>query len=696
MPLFLASIISIYVFGVNYRNILSYSDTNYNCDFVITDTFKESENFYSYEIKLTKIGNTNTGFKARFNTENKLENTEYYKYNANLSFSKITKPSNENSPYHSYLSKGILLDATTNEPPTLQNECKIFPDYYFHKINSYLSTLSNKTFDEETNSLIQALLLGNKLHLSPKTSYNFRALGLSHVLAVSGLHLSILVNSIGIMLSKTTLPKRRRYLFMIAITFAYAGITGFSPSIKRAAIMLVLFYASFLFSRTNDNITSLCSALALICLISPYSVFDLGLWLSFLSTYGILQVGQPLVDRAEEEILFSPSILQKTFIRVCSPLLFNMIPIFFSLPAIWLSYREIAVFSPLTNIFFSPFINILMITSPLALIFTNIPLLSTISAFIASTVSKIILSAADFLANYSPLVSINYSFTIFLIIALVLALAILVLRRTKSPLVYFLPIASSIIIFTLCASLTMMSTKNDQKAIISNTYMGDSFTIISENKALICDISGMSYPNALASYYALQEYNITEIDGYIATNYHARGIDTLENLISLTKIHRMYFPAPLGKDEKLLQSLYVDFAQKHNIILYEYNNDSPHQIEFHGINVSVTNTTRAAANNMSGICISLASEHTSYHYISKGVLSTFDGISLVNTLVSNENNLIFGAYGPDKPSLTDTMLYTKNKNLYFTNKSVFSLYSKYLPELSSITVLNDRLTFNLN
>lgn len=131
---------------------------------------------------------------------------------------------------------------------------------------------------------LYALLLGNRTYLDPIDQQNLQKVGLSHIIAVSGMHLMFLIGLIHRLFSRKIGVPLSFIVILIFIPMA-----GSSPSIIRAGIMASLSGIAFLFGREADSQTSLGAALVLLLALNPYSLFSLSLQLSFLSTFGILR-----------------------------------------------------------------------------------------------------------------------------------------------------------------------------------------------------------------------------------------------------------------------------------------------------------------------------------------------------------------------------------------------------------------------
>ena len=149
----------------------------------------------------------------------------------------------------------------------------------------------------ENSDFISAITIGDKSTLSPVTKANFNKLGLSHVLAVSGLHLSIIAMSAHTFLSRLSLGKKPLGIICTALVVFYMLLTGFTYSIVRSGIMMIMLFSSGLVRRLNDSLTTLFAAAFFIIIENPWAIYDVGFELSFLSTLGIVSFTAPVTAK---------------------------------------------------------------------------------------------------------------------------------------------------------------------------------------------------------------------------------------------------------------------------------------------------------------------------------------------------------------------------------------------------------------
>lgn len=141
-------------------------------------------------------------------------------------------------------------------------------------------------------SVMAAMAVGDRRTVSEGTSEAYRMAGLSHLLVVSGLHLSILA-ALVYGLFQTLLHRRRLAAgTAIAATLFFMALTGFTPSILRSGLGALLVLLGPLLGRKADLLTSLGLAALVLCLQNPYAAADAGLLLSFSATLGAVGGGR--------------------------------------------------------------------------------------------------------------------------------------------------------------------------------------------------------------------------------------------------------------------------------------------------------------------------------------------------------------------------------------------------------------------
>lgn len=145
-------------------------------------------------------------------------------------------------------------------------------------------------YEPDDAAIVQAVVTGNREGLTDQFTTSLQRTGLSHVVAVSGMHLSCFC---GILILILGHGKRTTAMLAICWSILFCAVAGNTPSVSRAAIMVILLQMAPLLRRQADGLTSVGTALLLLLLWNPFSVTHVGLQLSFASVIGILLVSEP-------------------------------------------------------------------------------------------------------------------------------------------------------------------------------------------------------------------------------------------------------------------------------------------------------------------------------------------------------------------------------------------------------------------
>lgn len=163
-----------------------------------------------------------------------------------------------------------------------------FLNIYAKKIRSFIN-ISLNNLDKNNKAIILSIVLGDKRELTSRTRELFSNVGLSHILAVSGLHLSIVVLVFNLLLFFIVRRKTIRYSLAIIIAIIiFVPITLFSVSVVRASIMYFLIFLTLIFGKRLNSLHNLFLACLIILIQNPITVLDMSFQFSFLATFGIV------------------------------------------------------------------------------------------------------------------------------------------------------------------------------------------------------------------------------------------------------------------------------------------------------------------------------------------------------------------------------------------------------------------------
>lgn len=162
--------------------------------------------------------------------------------------------------------------------------------------NKLISKIEKSSLYRPTCNFIIALLFGDRSFLSESVKDTFSNAGVAHVLALSGMHVAIIMGIFLILLFPLKLIglHRIRYIIALILVWAYAFFTGMAPSTVRACIMTSFVVVAICIQRRNNAENSLLAAAFIILLVSPHAIFDIGMQLSFLCVGSILVFAGPM------------------------------------------------------------------------------------------------------------------------------------------------------------------------------------------------------------------------------------------------------------------------------------------------------------------------------------------------------------------------------------------------------------------
>lgn len=193
-----------------------------------------------------------------------------------------------------YYAKGIQLRAKLSGGLRLTGRWGGSFLYLPKALGRAVAEKTQELFPDTADGFMTALLTGDKDELYDDGGYtHMKIAGLAHVVAVSGMHLSFLVGAVRLITGR-----RRRTAFICApVTLVFMAMTGFTPSVVRAGIMLLIMLIAPILRRENDAPTSLSAAALLLLAVNPMSIASVSFQLSFAAMLGLILFSSPLHER---------------------------------------------------------------------------------------------------------------------------------------------------------------------------------------------------------------------------------------------------------------------------------------------------------------------------------------------------------------------------------------------------------------
>lgn len=254
---------------------------------------------------------------------------------------------------------------------------------FIHNIQKYIRDTINGTLTDEEGNLLLAILLGDKDKLSEDIQESFKTSNLSHMLAVSGAHVSYIILGLTYVLQNSIIGKKNGKIVCIIFLLAFMAITNFTPSVTRACIMAVLTLFSSIIYRKSDVYTNISVAALITLIFNPYSLLDLGFQLSYGGTIGIIIFIKRIQEKKSNSKVIN-YIKQMALVSIYA----NIIII----PIMMYHFNTVSFTFIISNIMASPILGIIVITGFLFIIasITVKPLTRLIAIFIKPILSILI------------------------------------------------------------------------------------------------------------------------------------------------------------------------------------------------------------------------------------------------------------------------------------------------------------------
>lgn len=515
-------------------------------------------------------------------------------FNASLqvgdSFTAAAKPSTYdqlNSLYanENYaLAQGLRLQFAVKDQAevTQTSEGAFLPRIALHKLNNALCRELLNLCENQSGGLACALLLGNKSFLQGTLARDFERAGASHMLALSGMHVSILIGALGLLLGKLRVHRKARAVLLVAASVGYLLLTGVSVSALRAVAMMCTLQLSYLLASDNDTLTSLGLVGAAILLLDPFSACDTGFILSFLATFGIVVLVPPLHTYLSErsETLCKPPharakrALARGTTAVLETLLIGVIASFSIMVPSCFLIGSMSAFSPLTTLLLSPVVAAMLVLSAGALIFSPIRPVANIFGTLIRFLYELMLPYTEGVSSVDgALIPLSHTTVQVLSILFCCIMLLLLIFPLRKKLLLSLPpilLAGSLcIFFPVNATLEK---DNLHAAYTHPSSVSEAIVAADGYRAYICDLSsGIGNSTGYATY-AASQMHATEIGALLLTDYHTVQSAYVTQLLCSYKTDRIYMPTTTDQDKLAVQAGLCEIAEQYGaqVAFYEY------------------------------------------------------------------------------------------------------------------------------
>ena len=430
-----------------------------------------------------------------------------------------------------------------------------------YQIQKKIKAIIKEKLPSETGDLLLAILLGDKKDLSEQIQINFKNSNLSHMLAVSGAHVSYIIVGLTYITQNLIMGKRKGRVFCIFFLIIFMAITNFTPSVTRACIMAILTLVSKILYKKADIYTNISISALIILLYNPYSLLDLGFQLSFGGTIGIV-IFMRFIKKKQEEPKLLNYIKQMALVSICA----NIIII----PIIMNNFNTVSLTFLVSNILASPILAIIVIVGFSIIIISIIShSLSNILVFWLNPILNLLIKISSFCSKLpfaKILVVTPYIFNIIFYYTIILYLV------NYNELKQFIKKETVILlsIILILSNFIFYILPQDLKIYFIDVGQGDSTLIVTPSKKTILIDGGGSESfdvgeKVLLPY--LLDRRIRKIDYIMISHFdtdHCKGIFTvIENL----KVKNIIISKQAEKSENYKKFKEIVANKKINIIL---------------------------------------------------------------------------------------------------------------------------------
>ena len=439
---------------------------------------------------------------------------------------------------------GIALIAYQRGDISVEREA---PDWWYYPaahIRSNLLQRIEDLFPEDTAAFAEALLLGEDSNLSYEVNTDLKVSGIRHIVAVSGLHVSILFGFLYMIAGKRKLLTA---MLGLPVLLLFAAVAGFTPSVVRAGMMHGLMMLAMLFDREYDPPTALAFSALVMLIANPLVITSVSFQLSLGCMVGIFlfaaKIRNWLLDDKHLGHSQGKSVKARLIRGFAGSVAVSLGAVSLTTPLSALYFGTVSLISPLSN---------LLCLWMVSIAFYGIMAVCALSflwnwgaaalAWLVSWPIRYILGIASVLADI-PLAAVytrSDAIVVWLILCYVL-LVLYLLGRGKHTLQY-----ACVGALSLCAALLISwipPMGDSMRMTVLDVGQGQSIILQAEGKTFLVDCGG-DYDDSAADTAAetLLSMGISRIDGLVLTHYDADHAGGAEFFLSRIKTDALFLP----------------------------------------------------------------------------------------------------------------------------------------------------------
>lgn len=458
------------------------------------------------------------------------------------------------------------------------------------EIKNSFSSLTYSYIPSENGAIANAMTIGDRSGISNATAEQFNYAGSSHLLVVSGLHLSLWAFGVTRLLRKTSFTRKFAVLISVAVLLVYCAVTGFSVSVIRAGAMVGAVIIGKALRRDADSLNSIGVGAAGILLFNPFAAYSVSLWFTVLSTVGILVLQKPL-----ERWIYSTAVGKLSggfaFFRfLISSSTVSLSATVCTLPVFIVKFEFLPWMSVLSNILMVDAAMIVMVATVVGAVFhcLHIYPLAQLAYWISGTLGGFLRYCADKigLAEWSGLTMYNEHCKRFILAAIICVSAAYLLRKrmpylrklTAVALTGTLALVSMISVLHDYNTPTVEISEINSQPIVHINYKGESIIVGCGDNTSVNWLKAMLNRHGQKSPELLivtdkNDLTFSRIINYRQTFYFSEVAFCDEGLAMLEGAHKNIRSLSVGGDFQINLSKYeacLEFSYNGKNIVYIY------------------------------------------------------------------------------------------------------------------------------
>lgn len=555
---------------------------------------------------------------------------------------------------------------------------------FLERLNSKLSSKLISLLGEKSGSLASAIALGNDSRVPDDVMRDFRRSGLSHILALSGSHIVLIIGSVEYILRKFFLAgKRVRYPIML-LSLPFYIILVMSPiPVVRAGIMYGVFCLVQLINRKSDSLTNLFLSLFVMIIVRPNTVFNMSLWMSFVATLALiafLPVINKQINSVKSESKRRKKILLIASVAVTSSALTTLVG-FLSNVVFMPAFGTFSTVSIFTNVIFGPLLTLFLVLAMFIILLIPLPLLQRILILPTAKLGEIILRGISSSASYKySVVSLKAGFADEACIIFFVIMAIFLIVKVRRKWLAWIPVTAFACAICLNSCLIAIG---DGNAHIYGTVRSQSETIVASvgDDFSLIDISNGRYTNLSAATKLAKENGACEFESLVLTHYHRYHVSSVRRFLQKEIVRSVLIPTSVNDYDLEIQQKLIIMLNSLGVPYSIYDNKNTYQITGN-VCLKAYPIERLKRSTHALIAFEIGFEDERLTYVGSSVNDGNIGENVLKN-AANSSMVIFGIHGPVQKTMVNFVPQKvaiicinhanlrKNHAFYDTKKCVF-------------------------